>query len=323
MFDSQPMFDELKRKVQTLSENAWEHKANWPEVQKWLDNFNGEFSSKDEEQLHALYLLTQSMYFGQELIREMLRAVYAQLYRYPAIRHIRKHNNDTLDPELIEREFTKELNATRFLGVGNPSESGTHILYYFRQVNELKKELFVNGAEMLSISRDANNVVSIKQRDSSVKRYVFIDDLLGSGTQIRNYLAEILEEIRQCNPDIETHYFSLFATSHGLEEARRPDLFGTNVECVFELDDSFKCFSDKSRCFASTMDIVKKDVARNVAEGYGNKLCPDHPLGYKDGQLLLALSHNTPDNSLPILWFDFPKRLPWAPIFRRFDKNYS
>jgi hypothetical protein len=317
------MFDELKRKVMTLSDKAWERRLDWPSVEQWLSNFTGKFATEEQERLHALYLLTQTMYFGQSLIREMLRSVYLNLYRYPLIIQTREDNGGTLDTSIIETQFTEKLKATRFLGVGNPSESGPHLLYYFRQINNLAKDLFIDSGEILSISKAADGATSIELRHPTVERYVFIDDLLGSATQIRRYLPDILREIRSNAPHVEVHYFALFATSAGLIEARSPDLFGGNVGCIFELDPTFKCFGDHSRSFTYADGPIQKVVAESIAKGYGSHLSSDHPLGYKDGQLLLALSHNTPDNSLPILWFDFPKHETWVPIFKRFDKIYS
>lgn len=315
------MLDELKQKILTLSEKAWERKIDWPEVESWLSNFDGEFEPKDRERLHALYLLTQSMYFGQSLIREMLRSIYEHLYRYPIIKEIRKKHNDTLDAELIEGEFSSELNNTRFLGVGNPSESGPHLLYYFRQINDIQKSIFIDSGQILGITRDENGI-SISQSEPDVKHYIFIDDVLGSGTQITTYLWDILRELRRCAPDVEISYYALFATSDGLSAARAPELFGDNVGCIYELDNTFKCFDNDSRYFSNDSGEIDKAVAKTVAEGYGEKLWHKHPLGYKNGQLLLALAHNTPDNSLPILWVDVPKNIPWHPIFRRFHKKY-
>lgn len=34
------------------------------------------------------------------------------------------------------------------------------------------------------------------------------------------------------------------------------------------------------------------------------------------------MHHNTPDNTLPIIWFDEDKSM-WTPIFRRYNKNYT
>lgn len=313
----------LKRKIETLSQQAWDSRLTWPDVESWLANFKGDFQAESEERIHALYLLSQVTYFGQDLLREMLRSVYKNLYRHPIISKIRRANADTLDSDVIEPLFKLEQNNTRFVGVGNPSESGPHLLYYFRQINDLGKDLFIDSGDIYKASRNVDGAVKIVQVDASVRRYVFIDDLLGSGSQIEQYLSDKLKEIRLFQ-DVEVHYYALFATSAGLDVARKPEFFGENVSCIFELDETFKCFSDKARAFANLPDGLDKGVAHSVAAGYGKGLMTEeHALGWKDGQLLLSFLHNTPDNSLPIMWFDFPYNHPWTPIFKRFSKVYG
>ncbi|MCX2896391.1 hypothetical protein [Pseudomonas mandelii] len=315
--------DRLKRKIEVLASQAWDNRLRWPDVQEWLQNFTGKYYPVDVERSHALFLLSQVMFFGQDLLREMLKSVYENLYRHPIIAKIRRENNNTLDEGFIEAKFAEELAATRFLGVGNPSESGPHLLYYFRQVNDLPKDLFIDSGDIYSVSRLPGNKITIVQTDPDVKRYVFIDDLLGSGTQISTYLTKKLEEIGHF-PGVESYYFSLFATSKGLGAAKDPKLFGARASCVYELDESFRCFSENSRTFATIPDELDFRIAKEIATGYGKDLvkCDLHALGYKDGQLLISFLHNTPDNSLPILWFDFPKAASWKPVFKRYDKKY-
>jgi hypothetical protein len=91
-----PAQDELRTKIKNLSETIWEGKAREPQLNAWLDNFatsaNG---SKDECTLHALYLLSQFMYFGNRQMRELMRVLFRDLYRYPIVEQIRKAYNDT------------------------------------------------------------------------------------------------------------------------------------------------------------------------------------------------------------------------------------
>lgn len=99
-------------------------------------------------------------------------------------------------------------------------------------------------------------------------------------------------------------------------------LFDGKAVSLFELDDTYKTFDNLGRYFATTPDWFDKNEFYNIAYGYGKQLKPSYPLGYKDGQLLLAFFHNTPDNTLPIFW-DEGLRSPWSPVFARFDKQYG
>jgi hypothetical protein len=56
---------------------------------------------------------------------------------------------------------------------------------------------------------------------------------------------------------------------------------------------------------------------------YGSQLDCTAPLGFSDCQLLIGFHHNTPNSTLPIIWFDEPGGPPWTPIFRRYSKYFG
>lgn len=312
--------DDLLRKVKVLNETIWEDRAGRPEVGLWLGNFKPDAAEPERcERLHALYLLSQFMYFGAREIRELLHALYRDLYRYPLVESIRRANADTLDSDIIENEFRDQLFATRFVGVGNPAESGTHLLYYFRQENRLGKKLFVHSHE---IFRRRGGMDPVQLRDPTIRRYVFIDDFCGSGDQAVDYSDEIVQDIKALDPDVEVCYYMLFATRDGRKRAKDNTLFD-RVDCVLELDGSFKCFAGDCRYFLAGCEPLGKDFAHQMCLDYGDRLCPGDPLGYGDCQLMIGFHHNTPDNTLPIFWYDESEGEPWRPIFRRYPKAYG
>ena len=138
-----------------------------------------------------------------------------------------------------------------------------------------------------------------------MKRYIFLDDLCGSGQQSVEYTETLLQDLRdvakQQGPEIEVIYLVLFGNSDGLQHARDASDFD-RVDAVCEFDPSFKTFATNSRCFNPCPTEVDKSLSQAIFEDYGKTLVPSHPLGYKDGQLLLAFHHNVPDNTLPVIW---------------------
>lgn len=313
---------DLENTIQVLRRHAWDDEIQWPQVQRWLNNFQGEVLDKEEEQLYALYALTRFMYFGRSLIREMLRSLYRDYFESPLKQRLRRANGDTTDFALLQSLYEKELRTTRFLGVGNPAESGAHLLYYFRQENYLPKTLFADLSSAFEPQARSGSVIGFVPRDSKIKRYVFFDDLVGSGTQVSQYLSGCLPSVRAEAPDVELAYLCLFGTQKGMTRANAPDLFNGNAQCLFYLDDSFRAFEKNSRYFKSPPDWFDPADMRRIAEHYGSKLWANDPLGYKDGQLLLSFSHNTPDNAPPIFW-DENFVVQWAPIFLRYNKIYN
>lgn len=315
------IIDRLQAKLKALNETLWERKAEWPQVEMWLSQFDESPDLDKDEQIQMLFLASHFMYFGVREIRALLRALFRDIFKYKVIAEIRTKNGKTRDKGFISSEFVKNLGKTRFMGVGNPSESGSHLLYYFRQENGLGKNYFINSHEIfrrIGWRRFSWNTI----RDQSIERYVFIDDLCGSGTQATEYSKSIVAPLKALNPKAKVSYYTLFATSTGLEEVRKLNWFD-DVATVVELDASFRSFSDGSRIYKNETAPFDKVKARKICHDRGSRLEPTFPLGWRDGQLLIGFCHNTPDNTLPVFWYDEPSGHPWNPLFRRFPKQYG
>ncbi len=306
--------EELYLKLQILNKTLWENKAYKKQIDRWLNNFIGTFNDNNDEKLHALYLLSLFMYFGHYQIRELLRSLYRDVFKYPIIARLRRENNDTKDLDLLEQKFIEELNKTRFLPIGNPSESGSHVLYYFRQENDLEKDLFINSHEIFTRDR---NTGEVKLKNTDINRYIFIDDFCGSGHQAEEYSLNIVEDIIDNKKDVEIYYYTLFGSTDGLKHIKSKTKF--IPKCIFELDESFKCFSVDSRYFYVNYTNIDKNFAESFCKEYGLRIAPIYPLGYDNSQLLIGFSHNIPDNTLPIIWGESLQD-EIVPMFKRYHK---
>ena len=291
-------------KIKTLSLTIWEGKASGPQISDWLSNFKGNVLDVETERTYMLYLLTRFMYYGQREIRALLRSIYFDLFRYPLIAGIRRRNNNTTDTGLIDAEFLKELQATRFLGLGGVAKSGTMLLYPFRKATGLNEASFSTADAVFAGNAEATPPL--------VKRLVFIDDLCGTGEQAADYNAEIVTPIRtKFGNSVELSYFVMFASTAALSALRPPATGFDRIEAVHDLDASFKCFDADSR-YLPTKELDRTTALR-IATTYGLRLSA-HPLGFRGSELLLGFSHNVPDNTLPIIW---SKDSQWKPIFER------
>lgn len=309
---------ELLAKILALqSAGVWPKRVNEPEIVQWLAGFGRAADSASRGRLHAIYLLSKFMYFGDPEIRAMLRALFRDKFKYPIVATFRRDTNGVKDSGIIGAFFDAVLSRTRFVGVGSPAESGTHLLYFYRQENQLSKSHFVNTHQILNLTASPLSIAN-----PAVSRYVFIDDFCGSGKQAVEYCRPIVSAMRQAvggPPRMCVSYHCLVATKGGLEAVRRSGLFD-DVACVLELDESFRAFSDTSRFFRSPPDGIEKAFAHKLAHVFGLQLQPDAPLGFDDCQLMIGFAYNTPDNSLPVFWHRGTVALPWAPVFRRYTK---
>jgi len=315
---------ECEGRLKILAAHAWDHEIRWPDIKAWAENFTGGTAARQDEELHILFALTRFMYFSRRLTREMLKALYRDHFEAPTMQRIRRNLKGTKDVSLLRKQYKQQLSATRFVGLGNPAESGAHLLYVFRQVNYLPKDYFedLHSAFLIKPNRSRSGEIEYQIRDPSVSRIVFFDDVVGSGSQARQYLSEELKRIRVGNPKFELSFLALFATTDGLKRLNAPEFFNGRAACLFELDSSFKAFSLDARYFADSPVWFNHMTFEAIARHYGSSLQPSIPVGFKDGQMLLAFAHNTPDNTLPIFW-DQGTQIPWHPVFPRFDKKYA
>lgn len=317
--------------IEILNSTLWEYRAFKPQIDEWLGNFDAQ-----EEQEYALYLLSRMMYFSSMNIRHLLRTLYRDLYKYPIVEKIRKSNGDTLDDAIIEQKFREELNKTRFFGVGNPADSGVHLLYFFRQENKIPKALFTNTDDVTQ--RHTDGSLTLRPELSNADKFVFIDDICGSGIQATTdtNVMRCVSAIKSLKPEAKISYLMLFGMKDGVETVKNCGLYDF-AEAVIELDDSYKCFGVNSRYFKNSE--FDKDKAKQIAYDYGFKLIKEwmkrcgksaedqekiadkNALGFGECQLLLSMHHNTPDNTLPIFWLDEMEDM-WKPIFKRYNKIY-
>src|SRR4051812_18268839 len=98
----------LYAKIKVLNERLWEDRVPKPAIDLWLDNFAAD-TGDPSERAHALFLLSQFIYFGDREVRALLRALYRDKYRYPIIDEIRRENGDTTDAALIDDLFQQQL----------------------------------------------------------------------------------------------------------------------------------------------------------------------------------------------------------------------
>lgn len=322
--------EELHKKIKILNETTWESKVKKPKIVKWLENFKTQ-----EEKSHALFLLSNFMYFGNIQIKQLLVSLYRDLFKYPVVEKIRLQNNNTTNINFINEQFTISQKNTRFIGLGNASESGAHLLYWFRQENKLSVDLFPDSSGIFNFETDG----TVTLKETGVDHYVLFDDFCGSGRQAINYSDEIVTKIKKIDPTIRVSCLMLFATKRGKDKVLAKSKFDF-VETVVELDDSFKCFDPNSRYFQNCPDHIDKKFMKKmcmeyceplvrsvwVKEGFEGdsleKMVQNTTLGFGDCQLLIGFYHNTPNNTLPIIWYDEEEET-WYPIFKRYNKIYN
>lgn len=312
--------ERLLAKIMVLNEHVWENRAPQPKIEQWLANFTGRVARAEVERVHALFWLSQFMYFGSKEIRVLVRSMYRDLFLKPLVQDVRRNLPAGSSIEDLKRQVKEELARTKFFGVGNPSESGVHLLYYFRQEAQLQKDSFMDAVRIFTRGHAGDR----KLRKPDVKRYVFLDDICGSGDTAIEYSGDVVAELKSKDPSLIASYYCLFGTKDGMDRVRNNSHFGSNCGAVYELDSSYKCLTPGTRHFQGhSYSDIDEATAFAMARTYGDLLDPRYATGWKDAQMLLGFHHNTPDNTIGIIWSDSdwgacPIR--WTPVFKRYPK---
>lgn len=171
-----------------------------------------------------------------------------------------------------------------YVPVGYVAKSGSIIAYFFRTLNNISLNQFVAPSDLGSLPLIPNTHI------------VFLDDYTGSGHQASQVWENVARPIAT-NPNVHFTYAVLVAHEKGLAHIKRATKFNAITARV--LTEADKPFSQESKLFP---DPDKRARAMEVARKYGQRVYPNHALGYRDTQGLLGFFFSTPNNTLPIFW---------------------
>ncbi len=232
----------------------------------------------------ALRLLTKFVFLSGVDIRSMWKALYEEQLSV----HVKKER-------------------VQFIGLGNPSKSGTHQLYWLRQA------LSDIGGGMREVSY--GTVDSLSRVEKNTDCFVFVDDLFGTGRQAKDFYQPLLND----QSWLKTRHILLCAvvgfktTMCDLENAL--NLSG-KVLAAKTLNEEDRAFSKDNPLWDSARD---REQARSWCEELGTILeGPDEALGWGASEALIAFEYNTPDNTLPLFRSRGINGREWFPLFDRF-----
>jgi hypothetical protein len=289
------IFDEIMEKNQ----HYWKRFDGPDEIFKWLRNF----SNEDEIYL-ALVLANNILYYNLDEVRSLWRIILTNRVKLFLLDEIFR------DMELpdIEKWFPEYLREKCiFVGYGKAGKSGQSMVYPFQQSHNVKNLKYMELFEFLHTSEDF-----------SKKEGVFLlDDFVGSGNQAKTTWYNKINDksfndVSEDNPHLKFIYLALI----GFKDGKKVIEENTPMKVILgeELDERFKCFSDVSVIYENPNERIE---AKRVMEEKGRMLY-EYPLGYDNMELAVAFHHNTPNNSLPVIW----KRRDdgsWYPLFERFE----
>lgn len=170
--------------------------------------------------------------------------------------------------------FTREnLFITSF---GSEGKSGGKIAYEFRHSKLINEKCFVNAWELSKLPESST--------------FIFVEDLIGTGTQSTKFILEKLNLI--INPSTDPYLLTICATPEGINKVTSETNFNVINGILLE-EDKFQHYNEKCSYFSK--NEKQKIKALNDKLKKPNK--PDYDRG-----LLVTFHYSPPNNSMPILW---------------------
>ena len=192
------------------------------------------------------------------------------------------------------------------------AKSSEHLFYPLNKLTEISQKNFIHSE-------------SLKATDS--RDIVFIDDLIGTGNQAKNYIEKLKKEGKIGNQKL--HYFAIIGLRDGIKELKNSGLF-ENVLTTETIEG--KAF-DTGFIFSPEESGNAKEMALELGKQLTKDMKDVDPLGYKNSEALVFFGHNNPNNSLPIFWATGKCKLlekvgesteiKWTPLFPRKVKPKS
>ena len=249
-------------------------------------------------------------------------------------------------------EFKSHKRKTLFIGLSD----GSHIDIIRRNSYLDNDQVLTNYyPDDTKIEDLAKNLTTSKELENdSVKKFesiVLIDDFTASGSsfirkkdgkwggKLPKFFDAVCgnQEFKNLFTEgLEVHLYFLIATENALnhistllsEFTKNYEGLTVEVDCIQALDDAAKFTNHQEQEAKDILSIIGKQCYINEPEltsAYKESYAPGdlrYHLGYKQCALTVVLNHNTPNNSLPIIWQ--PKRGgadPLYPLFYRITRH--
>lgn len=258
------------------------------DVREWLNQFNS-----NHEKRIAFNLLQNIKFYGELLIREKLRTIHEIIKKTIVYTYAK------------DERVRKDILVSCF---GTASKSGPTYLRMYASENKITTHSIKQYSEIKkTIETDAN-----------IQALVFIDDILATGESIFDALVELDSECGQLliERDILVVVGVICGLSDGIEmlNAKATQFkFRLEIEVCDIITDDDKVLSETTQIFSSQEGLV---AAKELCRKYGTRIHKQHPLGFKNSQLLVVFKDNCPNNTLPIIW-ETSNNPKWVPLFKR------
>jgi hypothetical protein len=289
-------FESIKSECRKLIElGIWDIKIS--RFESWLNQFNSK-----EEEFFAACVLDQLIFRNAQQFEAGLKA----LFRSNLDGAINCYSHDVGLFDALKNGTASKLRIVPVIGESDPpTKSGPLVLRRLQKTTKIREK-------MMCWPWQAHQLLA----DKDIDKVIFIDDFLGSGEQFEKFFNQW-----KFNDFCETadfYYVTVVAHETGLEHLK--SIF-PKIRIIFaEALSSKNNFFDVCVWEKLGQGVVTAEEAKNWYLQFANEkgILSNNVrlLGNSDMALPFGFSHSTPNNSLPVLWFENQKT-GWKPLLER------
>lgn len=344
-------------KIQFMAEMKYDHYDQFMPGTRFLGSLSKWLSNFDEEERNVMYDFVKNklIFISSSQMTYLITLLYKKCVSSAlALKTAQKMEIPPYRINEIKKsvDYKREKRLSLFIGLSD----GAH-MDVVRRVGGLSNEqvltnYYPDNDKLVDMKNELLSDSLLKELDESAKKFnslYLIDDFTASGTsfirkdidQYKGKLTKIIDKFFNSKvneksrelllPNVDIHIIFCLATqcaishienllsefikSRGLEER-----ISFDVRCVQIIPNRV---ADEIKNDTTLVDIIKKEKyinKKNVGTksykvGHGEQ----EYFGYGDGALPLVLSHNTPNNSILVLWQDDDDSYP--SLFPRINRH--
>lgn len=332
------------KNIQIISEIKYDDYQQYTHGMRYIESIAlwlRQFDTPEEKQMAYEFVKNQLIYISEEEMRQLVMYVFPLKMRKYLLDKTKTFCNKNGIDDVEERKniYYFYRRASLFLGLSD----GAHMDFFRRQNPELSNEqVFVHydfstdkAKEMRSEFNEDAQVLNIKRNyldlaEEGFSTFFLIDDFTGSGRSfIRkdengwhgklNKFIELLKNNGFNYKNAGIHVMIYISTEKSLDymkeqlkiyslEEKLPDITVETVQIVKPIE-----FEKQPEL----LKLLEKNYRKYIEMGYKSfkdkhfeKGEGKYPyLGFADCALPLVLFHNTPNNSLPVLWYSWEEKV--------------
>lgn len=291
MIDYEHYLNEKMPQLRIISQTQWDY-LKYSNAIDWIDE---NFCNDDEGRYYAVKILLNLIYYSKRDIEKLLNfGLYEKIYGEIVKNELIQNNNIYIPYSEAEAKIFSLKQLSFFvplLDSDKPSESGNSIigdLVHKNDISEMQVDFHWNITE---------------EKLKNFKILIFVDDCVGSGTQLKNFWnSEKTENIRNiCNKyDIKVYYLVLVGYDKSLEVLKEnKNLQDITVIVCDVLSDKNRIFSPENMMWNKEEDEMEKAIQyfERIRKERGVSF-----LGFKKLDFAVILHDRLPNWTLPLFW---------------------